>query len=1199
MRGHDINVLLSLQDDNERLPATARPAANTRGSTGSGPKSAWHVFAALLTLLLVLGTGAWAQESRATLVGRVVDPSNAAVAGAKVVATEMNTNARRSATTTESGDYTIPFLAPGPYRVEVEQPGFRKFVREGIILRVQDRLTVDVALEIGAQTESVTVTGAPPLLETSSASTGQVVAGQTIQDLPLNGRAAFVLMTTTPGVTITTKDNTVSFMRYSAAGETGGIALMSISGAPSAYNEYLVDGVPITSDNNAVDWVPSIEATQEFKLQTNSFDAEFGRFLGGVVNTSLRSGTNDVHGTAFDFIRNSYWNSKDFFATYKPKFSYNQFGASLGAPAYIPGIYNGKNRTFFFVMYDGSREGVARSFVSSVPTALERAGDFSQTFVRVSGKAQQATIYDPDTTRLEGGAYVRTPFEENKIPAARLNTVAKNLVNYFPLPTVTGDSITHTSNYPFSFTDPVLDNGVVFKVDHQFNESSQMFVRYFWRHFAVRGGGTFMSTDPNRASTTGHVNRYTPGAALGYTHTLDPTTILDFRYGYSRYRAVIISDSYGIDLTSLGFPESFTKSIDVPVIPNVTATNYTGYGSYTLAKSVGDTHFFHVGVAKQKDIHSVRFGFNARVYRHNSGPGGASTGTYAFTNGWTLGPNPQVASTTTGNAIASMLLGLGGSGSVTYFSSLARQMPYYEMYLQDDIRLTSKLSVNVGIRYEWEGEFTERYNRLNRGYDFSAASPIESAAVAAYALNPIDQVAAAHFKAKGGLLFTGVGGQPRSLQDIDRNNVSPRVGVVYTLTPKTVLRGGYGHFFGGSTPQYYTGQACASCDTTPNYGFSQTTTWVTAIGLTPVNTLSNPYPSGITLPAGSTGGLRTGLGTSIGFVNPKQQQPWTQQFSFGIQQQLPGELVIEAAYAGTRTKDYPITTALNFTPRDIQLAARQTYISTKRNILSDSVKNPFYGLISTGSLSYANTTRGQLVLQYPHFTGLSELGLNDGSMTYDSLQLKVNKRFGGGLTFLAAYTLSKMIGATGRLNSSDPEPTRSLTSYDSPQRLVLTGSYQMPFGKGKRYLSGSNAVVQKFVEGWQANMIYTAQSGVPITLASGESTGQSAYLPNGERTLERWFNTTPFRLRETLEFVGTSVLPDVRTHGFNNIDLSFFKDTAIYERLKLQFRAEAFNLANRVAFGSPNATVGSTSFGKITTQVNFSRQLQFSLKLLW
>jgi hypothetical protein len=460
-------------------------------------------------------------------------------------------------------------------------------------------------------------------------------------------------------------------------------------------------------------------------------------------------------------------------------------------------------------------------------------------------------------------------------------------------------------------------------------------------------------------------------------------------------------------------------------------------------------------------------------------------------------------------------------------------------------------------------------------------------------------VPASQFRVKGGLLFSAQGGAPRGLTDIDRNNVSPRVGFAYSLTPNTVLRGGYGHFFGPTMPQSFPGQADAG-DQTPSHGFSATTAWVTSVGgLTPVDLVSNPFPNGITLPAGATLGLATQIGQSISFIDVKRPQLWTQQFQFEIQRQLPGQVLFGAAYSGTRTNDYPVTVAIDATPRQVQSQARETYISTRRNMLSDTVANPFSGLIASGSLSLANTTRGQLMLPYPHFTAISEIGQSIGSTRWNSLQMKVSKRYAKGVSFQLAYTLSKLLDETTFLNSNDPKPTRRVSSYDYPQRFVVSGSYQFPFGKGRRLLPGAKGAVAKLVEGWQATPVYRCESGVPITVSSGESLGRSAYLPNDQRTLSRWFDTAAFRLRETLEFAATAALPDVRTQGTSNVDLTLFKDTAIYETLRLQFRAEAFNLLNRVAFGAPGGTVGAASFGVISSQINFSRQLQFALKLLW
>ncbi len=1136
-----------------------------------------------LVLTSVLGAAAlWSQEFRATLVGRVADPSGAPVPKAAVSVTQKDTNVQRHVVTSDTGDYTIPFLAPGEYKLEVEMAGFRKFVRDGILLRIQDRASVDVALEIGALTESVTVTSAAPLLETSSASVGGVVSQQTVVDAPLNGRNPYFLMSTVSGV-LPTGRGTPSFQLRNTATGTTATAEISISGAPANYNTFLLDGVPTTGSDNGLMYVPSVDATQEFKVQTNSYDAEFGRFLGGVINASMRSGSNRPHGSAFEYLRNSALNARDFFATSKPIFAYNQFGAEASGPVYVPHLYNGRDKTFFFVIYDGSREGVPRSFVDTVPTVLQRKGDFSQTFTRVGAAPTPVTIYDPDSTQRSGTAFVRTPFPGNVIPANRLNPVGVNLLQFYPQPATDGDSVTHAQNLPFPYRDPVLDNGIAFKIDHKFSDRHQMFGRYSWRHFFVEGQGDFKNAATGRA-----VNRYVPGVAIDDTYTVPSGMVFNFRYGFTRYHQITKADSYGFDLTTLGFPASLARAINRPAIPLVTASGYTTYGSFNLDDDVTETHFLHGSILKLKGRHSIRGGFGGTLSRHNNGPGGTTAGTYAFDGTFTRGPNPQATSATAGNAIASMLLGLGASGSVTYTASLAEQTPYHEFYFQDDVRLTSKLSLNLGIRYEWEGPHTDRFNQFNRGYDFQTANPLESAAKAAYAKSPIAEIPVSQFSAKGGLLFVNQGGLPRGITDLDRNNVSPRLGAAYRLTAKTVLRGGYGRFFGPTTSQ-----------TETSNGFTAATTWVTTVdgGLTPVDKLNNPYPNSITAPAGANLGLLTQVGNSITFVDPTRRQLYTSQFDFGIQRQLPLGAVAEVLYAGTRGGDYPVNQAIDSTPDSFRAAARTEFLSSKRNILNDSVTNPFFGLITSGSLASATTTRGQLERPYPQFTGITQAGSNLGSSKYDSLQVKFSKRFASGLNFTLAYTDSKLIEKNFYLNPTDTFVSRRLASFDIPQRFVLTGSYAFPFGKGRHFAAGARGLPGKLIEGWQLNWIYTAQSGVPLSVSSGETLGRTAYLSPNEQTLQHWFDTSAFRLRDTLELVGTALLPDMRTQGRNNVDLSLYKDTRIRESVKLQFRAESFNLLNHAEFGNPNTTVGNASFGVVTSQINFARQLQFGLRL--
>jgi hypothetical protein len=823
-----------------------------------------------------------------------------------------------------------------------------------------------------------------------------------------------------------------------------------------------------------------------------------------------------------------------------------------------------------------------------VPTALERQGDFSQTFVRQSnGTAAPVVIYDPATTRRVGNAFVRDPFPGNKIPASRINPLAAKLINLFPLPNAAGDAITKANNYLLSFKDPVFDNGYVIRLDHRFSERHQIFGRFSKRHFRVVRQGNFKNE-----VTEDFDDRVAPGFAFDDTLTVSPSLILNFRYGFSRFFQTGAATNFGTDPTAFGFPAALSAQLPVRSIPRIAITGYTVIsGANKFVNSAEDSHTFRAGATKIVGSQTFRFGGEYRLLRSNPGSLGANaSGSYNFNSVFTRGPNPQAASVTGGVALASFLLGLGASGSVDNNVATAEQGTYYGFYVQDDYRVSRRLTVNLGVRYEWEGDYTERYNRLNRGYDFATASSIEQQAKANYAANPIAEIPASAFNVKGGLLFTGVNGQPRGLTNLDRNNVSPRLGAAFSLTPKTILRGGYGLFYGATTLL-----------SESRLGFSVATPWVVSNdgSLTPANTLSNPFPDGLVAPTGANLGLNTLIGQGISFTDPDRKQPFTHQYSLTIQRELPWQVLLDVAYAGTLGRDLAVNQQINAIPLPFITQAQQTFASTGRNILNDSVLNPFFGLISSGPLAARNVTRGQLLRPFPHFTSITSLNRSIGSSNYNAFQLKASRRFSQGFSVLVSYNLAKQLDRLRFLNDTDPELTKELSEFDIPQRLVVSSSYELPFGKGRRFLGDADGLANKLVEGWQLNVIYQANSGVPIDISGAESTGQSAEIPNDERSVDRWFNTSVFRQRQTLELIGLSRLPDVRSAGRNNFDISLFKTTSITEKLRLQFRAESFNAFNRPEFSSPSGAFGTANFGKITSTNTFARQYQFGLKLLW
>jgi len=1136
-------------------------------------------------LAAALASAALAQDFRAVVTGQVIDSSGAVVPNALLRLLNLETGVAVSTRTSAAGVYQFPPVAPGVYRLEAELTGFKKYVRESFTLLIQDRPVIDIVLEPGDLTAVITVSDEAPLVEAANASRGSVVTGRTLVDMPLNGRNAFALVALEPGVAITARGQASTFLRTTA---NVGISSVNIGGGQARSNEALLDGVPNTGSDGLIQFVPSVDATREFRVQTNVFDAEYGRFTGGVINASIKSGTNEFHGTLFHFLRNSRLNARDPFASTIPQFAYNLFGGSAGGPVVLPKVYDGRNKTFWFVNYEGSREGVPRAFVSTVPTALQRGGNFSQTRIRSGANILNFNLFDPLTTRQQGGTFVRDPFPGAVIPANRFNPIASRLINLYPEPNHPGDEVTGATNYRLSYKDPVRDDGYVIKMDHRFNDRHFMFARYSFRRFFVGRAREFRN-DVNGDSES----RDAPGLALDHTWVASPATVLNFRYGLSRFKIGAAIRNLGTDMVALGFPAAFVSQLLVQAIPAITISNgFTAIANVNkLNRAAEDSHTLRASVTRTMAAHSLRGGLEARVLRSNRGSlGSNAAGAFSFDQAFTRGPNPQQNIVNAGHGLASFMLGFPTSGSVAHNIASAEQAPYYGFYVQDDWRVSRRLTMNVGLRYEWEGGYTERYDRLNRGFDFTTPSPIEAAAREAYARNPIPEVPSSQFAVRGGLQFANVGGQPRALADIDRNNFAPRFGAAFQVTPKTILRGGYGFFYGASTMSEES-----------NNGFSVTTPYVASIdgNLTPLNNLSNPFPDGLRRPRGAADGLLTLVGQGVSYTATNRRMASAQQFQFSIQRELPSQILWETAYAGSRIDDLPVNRPMNVIPEQYRAAAEQTLRDTGRNVLNDTFPNPFRGLIATGPIAGASVTRGQLLRPFPHFTNITEVAAPIGSSRFDSLQVKLNKRMTHGLSMTLAYTWGKLLERTRFLNDQDTRPVKELNENDIPHRLVMSGIYELPFGPGKRFGAQTRGFAARLLENMQLNVMYMAHSGVPLTIADAESIGRSAKLPNDQQSVDNWLDRSAFRLRQPLELVNTSRLPDVRSGGRNNFDISFFKTTQIRENVRLQFRAEAFNAMNRPEWSSPVTSFTNANFGRVLSTNTFARQFQFALKLLW
>jgi len=1147
---------------------------------------------ALLLILMAawLIPTAFAQTITASLAGTVRDPSGAVVPGAKVQVVNTATNATRSLETGPDGRFVAPSLPPGSYSVIVTAAGFKRAERAGIELRVNQAAEIEVIMEVGGVTETVEITAEPPLLDTASAGVGHVIGTQSIVNLPLNQRNPYALVFLVPGVV-----GNVGFYFNNVN--------IAINGGRPGANEILVDGIPssppLVNPILGYSVFPCVDAVQEFKVQTSSYSAEFGRTAGGIINLIYKSGTNALHGSLFEFLRNSKLDANNFFSNARgiplSSFKRHQFGASAGGPLLIPGLYDGRNRTFFFVAYEGLRQGAATSLLTTVPTASERVGDFSKTR---SAAGTPIAIYDPETTTRLGAGYVRQAFPGNVIPAFRIDPVARNVVKYYPLPNQPGDPISGALNFAASGTAPTNTDQLDIKADENLNDRNRFFVRYSHRKFAMLPTDLLPPesrvADPWPPESNEQIFN---NAAFDYTLTSGPSFLMGFRYGFGRTLVNLVPRGFGFDPTQLGFPAYIRDNADVLMFPRFSPADYYTIGHQAYRHNAFETHSSMVSATKVRTGHVLKAGFEGRLIRVNNTEAGNADGSYSFPRSFTQGPDPNRATATAGNGMASFLLGLGSGTLTKNFKGVATQSSYWAWYFADDWKVGASLTLNLGVRYELELPRTERYNRMNV-FNPSVPHPLAS------------RVGLPDLR--GGLEFVGVEGRSRRQFESDRNNWSPRMGFAYQATKATVLRGGFGVFY---NPSLY-----AAGGTVGNFGYrSDTTFFGTLDGVTPYRYLRDPFPDGLVPIPGNKEGLMTAVGSSIQApLRGDNVVPYTLNWSFNIQRQLPGSMMVEVGYVGNHGLHLVESGEGNYNLN--QLRPEQLSLGTQ---LQEQVPNPFFGFITTGALAAKTVPRRFLLRQFPHFTTVNPLWKTGASSIYHSFQLKTEKRFSAGLSLMVAYTAGKLIDDRSIIavvgenadsqNIYDRKGERSVSANDVSQRFVLSYVYEVPLGRGHRIGGQWNRILQGLLGGWQANGILTLQTGFPLALSAQNTSnadnqvqrpnnsGKSARLsgPVSQR-LNRYFDTSVFSQPAPFTFgnVGRT-LPDVRRPGLRGLDASVFKNFRLAERLSLQFRAEAFNLTNTPQFGTPNQSLASVTFGVISSQANSPRQLQFGLKLLF
>ncbi len=1099
----------------------------------------------------------YGQIFTAGLSGVVTDPNGGAIPDASITLKNSANGEARSTKSSNDGRYVFSQISPGSYELAVEAKGFRKSLATNVVLAASQVGEFNVKMAVGDVTQSVDVTAAGAVIDTQTANKSVTLDTNQVLNLPVNARDPLVLVHATAGVIA---------IRTGVSGATTdqNHNRFALNGGRDESSAILIDGVPGT----AVDWggalaMPSVDAVQEVQVMRNTFDAQYGKTDGGVVSLVTKSGSNSFHGSLFEFLRNdhldanSWTNNRSNVA--KTTFQRNQYGGSAGGP-----IWKSK-KLFFYGAYEALRQGAPNVNVSSVPTALQRSGDFSQTF---NSTGVQALIYDPSTTRTASGGFIRDPFPGNKIPSNRFDPIATKVISLYPNPTSAGDNFTNARNFALGGKSVSNNDRMDVRVDWAKSEKYTFFARVTkaWQKDIVP---TFFG---NGADTNFGGMNPRHQVVVGNTFVPNPTLVINVLVGTGRWREVQLSPSQGRDGTQIGFPAALVNQFSALTLPQFNLSNFASISNPRYLDDPRITSNLQVNATKELHSHSIKFGFAMDAGQIN--PTDVNSPSFSFTRGLTSGPNATVDSTVTGNALASLLLGTGSGGSAPTNVRLALTQKYYAFYVQDTWRVNRRLTLNYGLRYEVQLPRTERYNRFNY-FDYNAVNPLSSKT---------------GLTLKGGLAFDGK--DQRGLWDTDYKNLAPRIGTAYKITDKLVVRSGVGI--------YYPPTVAVSNGTTD--GFSTTTAWVSTQGgggIVPANLLSNPFPQGLNQPVGNSQGLLTLVGNGINAFQRLHPSGHVLSYSMDFQYELSKSAIIEIGYSGTQGRKLLFGNSPNLNQLDPK------YLSMG-STLNDQVPNPFLGLISSGNLAGATIPRYQLLKPYPQFTNVTLSGDTPGaSSSFNALNIKYNQRFSSGLTALVTYQWSKAIDNTSETqaweigdvmrNAYDLSSDRSVSGHDLPRSFVATLVYELPVGKGKKFGGNMSKVVDAAVGGWQLSTVTRMNSGLPLQLSASNTLsvyGFNVLRPNianltnlnvSNQGPDAWFNTSavtapaPFTMGNAPRWI-----PNLRYGSLRQADLSIQKNFKYGEWLKAQFRAEMFNLTNSVQFGRASTTVGASDFGRVT-----------------
>lgn len=1178
----------------------------------------------LAVLLLVSGLFLHAQEYRGTMYGVVTDPSGALVPQA--VITAAGPQQTYHATANSKGEFVIPFVELGVYSVSVDAPGFGKQTQDNIHIDVAAKINLNFTLKVGGAAESVTVSDNAVSLNTVDASGGTVMDPEKVQSLPMNGRQVYMMLSLTPGTKFTSIAGAGGFSGTRGWDESNSF---SINGQSGNYNQMTLNGAPISQQGGGGSgtWniAPNLDAVEEFKVMTNTYDAAYGREAGGTVNTVLKSGGNKFHGTAFDFWRNSILDANTFqynqTGQKKPFHNQHQWGGTVGGPVL-------KNKTYFFFSFEGWREvlPVPVQTGTITPDMLPAATGDPVNLSNYLAAVGETNIYDPATTACAVpdqnpcNQYVRQPFPNNTIPYNRISQIGLNILNLYPKP---NNGTGYTNNYVHADPGRYQYNQPIARIDQVFTDKTRMYGMFAWWSGTEYRNGSGLPGE----IAQGDINTYRSSLTqiLDLTHVFTANITSDFRLSFNRALNTAPDGAAGAGL----YPNFTAKSLGLtmPAIPTTTHDYPPEINMYncctaniignTISPSLFETYDFGPSAMQVIKKHNLHYGAEGMLFHDIPTGIGQPNGQFTFSTSFTQ--KDPYNGQNDGDGIAALLLGYPDSGSLQDWESVYESYNYYAAYIQDDWKIRHNLTLNLGLRWETESSPRDRNNRLNAGVCLTCTNPITSqinygALAPGVSLpNPI----------VGGYQFAS--GSFPAYQNYF-GTMLPKIGVSYAVTPHLVARGGYGL----NTALGIELGAQSTWETSTNYVSSPDNS------LHPAETFNQgaPYPNGFTVPPGNSQGLESGIGDFASFDQRNRKIPRVQQYSFGFQGEAPIGIIWDLEYVGTHTTNLRAGHYLNsITP------AAWAKGHDNPGYLDQNVANPFYGVLPATTSLGSNTTlhAKQLMTPYPQYDGLYDYADPQGFSEYNSLIAKAEKRLSGqgalikGLSFLTSFTWSKNIGATGRLNNSsdglvDAKTTKVIDSNDRLWDLAFSGLYGLPIGKGGLIASNAHGILGEVLNDWQLDWIFANDGGTPVNYPNTYLFNCGTYnMVSAHRNNKSYLNNTQSSCFQNFPEYTTKTergrTEAVRNPWAQQTQIGMEKHFRVTETTNLQFKAEAFNLTNTPIFsinadgGSPNAQQAPSrvtsvadpnapgawnNYGTISSnQQNFPRQIQLSLKLLF